>query len=137
MTSGWITHVIRNDGAGTYVESPHPTARVKFQLKRDLVYTRRKMKLYGLAWTDCTNVLTNMRRWKLEVAGIVAMAHDDGLMSFCWIEVDGSKRVQHRWMEEDFAGHGGFPIVVLRGTQHVIALLEERARKAEEAMNET
>jgi len=130
---GWITHVVRNDGPeGTRVESPHLTARQAFRLRRASVYTRRKMRLYGLAWQPLPSL--SFPRWRLVFDNIEAVAANAGLMSYCWIEVDG-KAVRARWHEEDFAGWGGFQIALLRGTQHVILLIEERARFAEEVMD--
>ena len=125
-----IVHVVRDGGK---IEPPHLSARKRFQLKRDFVYARRKMRLYALAWRDDTSLLTGIRRWKLEAGGIVASACDGGLMSYCHVEVAG-ETVRSRYTEEEFAGWGGFPLAVLRGTQHVIQLLEEHARCAEETM---
>lgn len=131
-----LVHVIRDDPKrGTHVERPHLTPRQAFRLKRDVVYTLRNMRLYGLRWVVVPS-LVGLRKWKLVVANLEAEATDAGLMSFCRVMVDGATRRPRR-AEEEFAGYGGFNIAVLRGTQHVIELMEEQAKLAEETMDAT
>lgn len=128
--------VVRNDPErGTYIESSVITPRAKFRFKRDVVYMKRKMRLYGLCWIAVPS-LVGLTKWKLVIDDIEAEATDAGLMSYSSVTVAGGS-VHARHPEEEFAGHGGFPIAVVRSTQHVIAILEERARRAAEAMDET
>ena len=76
------------------------------------------------------------QRHRLEFGDISVDAVDHGIMSYCHIFVDG-RGVHHRHTEEEMAGFGGFSRVLLRGTQLVIALIEERARAAETALAES
>ena len=126
--------MVRNDGPeGTKAKSSI-TARERFQLKRDATYARRKMKVYGLVWVSARNPITNIPRYRMVFDNIEAVVVDAGLMSYCTVTV-GQQSVQRKYSEEEFAGFGGVHVAALRGTQHVIAIIEERAKLALEAMD--
>lgn len=120
--------VVVRDG-GVCENEPVATARTKFRRIRDVVYARRGLKRYGLQWKGRRNPITGIVGWRLVAGPIVAEARDAGLMSFCRVTVD-DRPMGAMFKEEEFAGHGGIDICVLRGTQHVLQLIEMHVHAA-------
>lgn len=125
--TGWITHVVREGGK---VDQPL-TDRARRRLRREYVYARRDLRRYELVWLPRRTLVGT--QWILAAGGVVATVQDHGIMSYCHVEVDG-RGVRHRHSEEEMAGFGGLDRAILRGTQHVLALLEERAAFAAKAI---
>lgn len=136
MANGWNVVVVRNASGGTKCENKRtPTDRERFRLRRDIVYARRGIKRYKIGWVQSTNPLTGIRRFQLDAGVIVADVRDAGIMSFCHVTADGVA-VHPRHGEESLAGFGGVQHCMLRATQHVLALIEERAAAAERVLEE-
>jgi hypothetical protein len=112
------------------------SVRERCRLRRDVVYARRGLERYGLVWRAWANPLTGLWCWRLDAGHVVAEVHVAGIMSFCNVTVDG-RGVRVRYKEEEFAGFGGVSICKLRGTQHVLSLIEERVATAQRALEES
>jgi len=127
--------VVRNGPDGTKAENYRPlTPRQRFRLRRATVYARRGLKRYKIGWREQPS-LVGIRSWRLDAGSVYAEARDAGIMSYCHVMVD-DHCVPARYAEEGFAGFGGFSICVLRATQHVLMLIEERAAAAERALED-
>lgn len=127
--------VVVRDG-GKCENARRLTDRERFRLRRDVVYAGRALKRYGIRWKHAVNPLSGIHNWRLIYGSIVADVRDAGIMSYCTVTIDGIAD-SRRHPEEEFAGFGGVSICVLRGTQHVLALIDERARAAEHALANT
>lgn len=132
--NNWSVVVVRNDGPEGTKAKARLTSRERFALKRDSIYVKRKMNAYGLVWTPERNPLTGIQRYRLVFGDIEAVAVDAGLMSCCHVTV-GKVTQRRQYEEEEFSGFGGVQVAALRGTQHVLAIIEQQARFAEEAMD--
>lgn len=110
--------------------------RERFRIRRATVYARRGLKRYKIGWTSFVNPLSSIRCWRLDAGTIVAEVRDAGVMSYCNVYVDDYS-VSPLYAEERFAGFGGVLICMLRGTQHVLALIEARAASAQRALEES
>lgn len=110
------------------------TPRERFRLRRDFVYARRWLRDMTLCWEPIPSIVSIVK-WRLEVGGVIAVAVDHGIMSFCHIDVDGVP-VPNCYPAEEMAGWGGFNLTVIYATLHVKALVEKRAERSAEAMAE-
>jgi hypothetical protein len=130
-----VSVVVVRDG-GKCENAPAATARIRFRRLREIVHARRGLKRYGLRWEGQRNPITGIVRWRLSADPFVAEVRDAGLMSFCHVTLD-DRSMPAMFKEEAFAGHGGVHICMLRGTQHVLALLDGRAALSERALEES